>query len=236
MLKGFRHYGYQKAKRYYNNRTQEDIETSNVIGLDVVVEHGGIVGRGVLLDYAAYCKKNSITVDPMASVGIPLEQLQEIAAENHITLKSGDILFIRTGFITAYNSLTNDEQQVLAARPNADFIGVEPNKAMVKWIWESNFAAVASDCPSFERGPTGGPHTHIGGNWKGEVWEAEMQGGGLLHQWLLAGWGCPIGEMFDLERLAEICERLGRWSFFVTSMPLNIPGGVGSPPNAVAIF
>jgi kynurenine formamidase len=208
-----------------------------VIGLDVVVENGGIVGRGVLLDYAAYCKKKSITIDATASVGIPLEQLEEIASERHITFKPGDILFIRTGFTIAYNNLADDGQQALAARPNAaDFIGVEPNKAMVKWIWESSFAAVASDCPSFERGPTSGPHTHVGGNWKGEEWETEMQGGGLLHQWLLAGWGCPIGEMFDLEKLAETCERLNRWTFFVSSIPLKIPGGVGSPPNAVAIF
>jgi len=36
--------------------------------------------------------------------------------------------------------------------------------------------------------------------------------------------------------LAEECERRGRWSFFVTSAPLRVPGGVASPPNAIAIF
>jgi len=46
----------------------------------------------------------------------------------------------------------------------------------------------------------------------------------------------PIGEMFDLERLAEECEKRGRWSFFVTSAPLRVPGGIASPPNAIAIF
>jgi kynurenine formamidase len=207
-----------------------------VIGLDVVVENGGIVGRGVLLDYAAYCKKNSITVDTMSSVGIPLDQLKEIAKEEGVEFKTGDILFVRTGFTVAYNNLDVEEQRALAAREGANFIGVEPNGEMVKWIWDSSFAAVASDCPAFERAPTAGPHTQVGGNWKGEDWEEEMQGGGLLHQFLLAGWGCPIGEMFDLERLAETCERLGRWSFFVSSVPLKVPGGVGSPPNAVAIF
>lgn len=46
---------------------------------------------------------------------------------------------------------------------------------------------------------------------------------------------CP-GEMFDLEELAETCQKLDRWTFFVTSVPLNMPGGVSSPPNAMAIF
>jgi hypothetical protein len=44
------------------------------------------------------------------------------------------------------------------------------------------------------------------------------------------------GELFDLEELAQTCQDLGRWSFFVTSVPLNMPGGVSSPPNALAIF
>ncbi|KAF2435551.1 hypothetical protein EJ08DRAFT_342745 [Tothia fuscella] len=233
---GFRHYAYQQAKRYYGGRTQEELESSNVIGLDVVVENGGIVGRGVLLDYVAYCEENSIKVDTMSSTGIPLAHLQDIIKEKDIKFLPGDILFIRSGFIKSYNTLSTDQQKALAARKVADFIGVEPTAAMVKWIWESNFAAVAGDAPAFEQAPPAGPHNKPGGLWKGEVWEEDMQGGGLLHQFLLAGWGCPIGEMFDLERLAEKCEKLGRWSFFVSSVPLKVPGGVGSPPNAVAIF
>jgi hypothetical protein len=43
-----------------------------------------------------------------------------------------------------------------------------------------------------------------------------------LHEWLLAGWGLPIGELFDLERLAVECEKAGRWSFWFGSMPLKV--------------
>jgi len=57
-----------------------------------------------------------------------------------------------------------------------------------------------------------------------------------LHDFLLPGWGMPIGEMWDLEALAAECERQQRWTFFLTSSPLNLPGGVASPPNALAIF
>ena len=44
------------------------------------------------------------------------------------------------------------------------------------------------------------------------------------------------GEIFDLEALSKTCHELQRYTFFVTSMPLNMPGGVSSPPNAMAIF
>lgn len=46
----------------------------------------------------------------------------------------------------------------------------------------------------------------------------------------------PIGELFDLEKLAEHCKETGRWSFFLSSEVCNVTGGVASPPNAVAIF
>jgi len=41
--------------------------------------------------------------------------------------------------------------------------------------------------------------------------------------------------MFDLDRLAEACRADGRWTFFFVAAPLNLPGGIGSPGNAVAI-
>lgn len=95
------------------------------------------------------------------------------------------------------------------------FGGVAQSLDVLRWIWD-HFAAVAGDQPSFECWPTQEP-------W-------------LLHEVLLAGWGCPIGELFDLEKLAAHCRAEGRWSFFVSSEPCNVPGGVASPPNILAIF
>ena len=36
----------------------------------------------------------------------------------------------------------------------------------------------------------------------------------------------PIGEMFDLEALAAQCKRLGRYSFFLSSVPLHVRGNL----------
>ena len=73
-----------------------------------------------------------------------------------------------------------------------------------------------------------------------------------LHEYLLALWGCPLGEMLDLEKLSRRCKEQNRWTFFVTSAPANCPGmlnrwscsknvlicigGVSSHVNATAIF
>jgi hypothetical protein len=45
----------------------------------------------------------------------------------------------------------------------------------------------------------------------------------------------PIGEMFQLDALADACAADGSYEFFFTSAPLNKRGGVASPPNALAI-
>lgn len=95
------------------------------------------------------------------------------------------------------------------------FGGVEQTEDVIRWIWD-NFSAVAGDQPSFE------------------VWPTQQDWS--LHEVLLAGYGCPIGELFWLETLAERCRKENRWSFFVTSEPCNVPGGVASPPNILAIF
>ncbi|GJD01148.1 hypothetical protein ColKHC_09973 [Colletotrichum higginsianum] len=186
------------------------------------VEKGGIVGRGVLLDYAGFCARHAIPLDAFASSSISLAHLRQVAAEQGVAFRPGDILLVRSGFTAGYNAKDEAAQRAVAARASPDFLGVEPTAEVLRWIWESGFAAVAGDAPSFERAPIAGPHTAVGGVWKGEPWEEEMQGGGLLHQWLLGGWGLPIGEMFDLEALSVKCRELGRWTFFVSSVPLKV--------------
>lgn len=45
-----------------------------------------------------------------------------------------------------------------------------------------------------------------------------------LHEYILALWGMPLGEMLDLEKLAKTCREKNRWFFFFNSAPANCPG------------
>jgi hypothetical protein len=45
-----------------------------------------------------------------------------------------------------------------------------------------------------------------------------------LHEYILALWGMPLGEMLDLEKLAAKCRERNRWFFFFSSAPANCPG------------
>lgn len=201
---------------------------------------GGITGRGILIDYASHAKRNNIPLTPFKTSTIPLSTLQQILSETNLAPRTGDILFIRTGFTEAFNALSPSEEAALAARPTPDFAGVENGEKTLRWLWENQFAAIASDAPSFEPAPLVRMH-------EGVTHED------TLHQWCLSNWGLPIGEYFDLEEVAACCRERGRWSFFLSSVPLKVfslilefletdaddmqvPGGVASPPNAVAIL
>lgn len=153
--------------------------------------------------------------DCFATSPIPLAHLEACLAAQGTEPRFGDILLIRTGWHEQLATLPADRLAACQAVMPHHFGGVEQSEDVLRWIW-ARFAAVAGDQPSFEAWPS--------------------QRDWSLHEVLLAGWGCPIGELFWLEALAETCRKEGRWSFFVTSEPCNVPGGVASPPNILAIF
>ena len=47
--------------------------------------------------------------------------------------------------------------------------------------------------------------------------------------------GLPLGELWDLDALADDCAAARTYDCFFTSAPLNMPNGVASPPNAIAV-
>ncbi|KAL2204654.1 putative cyclase [Sarocladium strictum] len=212
-----RHFAYQKEKAFYNGATQADVHASSrtaVNGLQPWTKKG-LVGRGVLLDYASYAAKNNIQISHFSPHPITLSDILAIAQDQNVKFQIGDILLLRTGYAAAYKTL--DEAKRVEVAGVKEWCGLAQSRETTEWLWERQFAAVVSDSPGFEvRPPTE------------QAWH--------LHPILLAGWGTPIGELFDLDTLAEVCRESGRWSFMFTSAPLNYTGAVASPPNAIAIL
>ena len=56
-----------------------------------------------------------------------------------------------------------------------------------------------------------------------------------LHQVVIPNLGLILGEMWDLDGLAEACAADGRYDFLLTAAPLPITGAVGSPVNPIAV-
>ncbi|KAL6412333.1 Cornichon [Ilyonectria robusta] len=214
---------------FYGGTTAMEISdrSNNRIGIQHWAKEG-ICGRGVLLDYVAYAQRNSIDYSALSDHAVPLRVLKQIAQEQGVHFQRGDILFIRIGLTKEWdNQMGPADKLAYAQSSNPQHAGVEGTEEMLRWIWDEGFAAVAGDAVSFEVYPPQKSYQGADGS--------EVQGL-FMHEYLIAGWGLPIGELFDLEELSRKCQELGRWEFFVSSSPLNMPGGVSSPPNCLAIF
>ncbi|KAF9886954.1 hypothetical protein FE257_010695 [Aspergillus nanangensis] len=224
---GFGHAGYMQEKLFYNGVTGQEIikpGSKARLGIHAWCKQG-IAGRGVLLDFLGWSEANEKPYELLSDYSIPVEDLKACAEWQKTTLKEGDILLIRSGWKVAYDALGKEEQEAWCKMSPMKWVGVERSIKTVEWLWDTGFSACAGDAPGWERVP------HLDG---------PAEEGGLemlsLHQVMLAGWGMPIGEYFNLEELVEECRRQGRYSFFIASMPLHVVGGVGSPPNIMAIF
>jgi len=224
---GLRHFAYQKAERFYNNVSLADIHgpnATNVNGIGAWAARG-IVGRGVLLDYHSWRSAQGKGVDKHHSFrtgSIPVADLKATAEWQGTEIKFGDILFIRSGYMASYEEMSRDELEELTKVMPPKFFGVEQSEELLEWVW-SHFSAVAGDQPSFE------------------CWRefhlfspvrtcrivlidgiAASQKEWACHEVFLAGWGLPIGELFDLEALAAHCKEHKRYSFFLSSEPCNV--------------
>jgi kynurenine formamidase len=189
------------------------------LGIDNLARRG-IAGRGVLADVARYYEKQGKELDCTRNEVVPLEDLIAALDAQGTKIWPGDVLLVRVGWTRAYRAMSEEQKAELARDTKSP--GIEGSQRTARWLWEQHIAAVGSDSPGLEAIPPPQVSDFMAAN-------------DLLHFHMLSFFGMPIGEMWNLEELAEDCANDNCYEFFFTSAPLNIPGGVGSPPNALAI-
>lgn len=123
--------------------------TNPINGLDAWADEG-IAGRGILVDYLDYAQRNGIVFDQTKSHQITVEAVNKILEETNTVPEVGDILFLRTGFIDGYRSLSQTQRQAISSERR--WPGFVQSKESVEWLWEKQFAAVVADNPAFECG------------------------------------------------------------------------------------
>ena len=213
---GFSHYGNFQFHTFYNGVTSAHItgQPGTRNGIQAWARRG-IAGRAVLLDYRRWALSQHIEYSPGESHVITASELEAVAQAEGVKWETGDILIMRTGWIEWYKTLDQTGRETYSHMPH-HFAGMSQDESTLRFLWDHHFAAVVSDNPAFEVFPI----------------PAEKRS---VHETLLALWGMPIGEMFNLDDLAADCAENGRYDCFFTSAPLNKLGGVASPPNALAI-
>jgi kynurenine formamidase len=212
---GLRHI--ERDGQFYNGVPAEQVDAagSTVLGIQTWAKRG-IVGRGVLLDVARHCADTGDPFAPHDPFEITAELLDDVLAAQGVSIERGDVLLIRTGWVGWYTGLDHEGRADALTRRSAQ-PGLAPVEDTAAWLWDQHVSAVAAD------------------NMAVEVAPLRMEPEHFLHIRIIPGFGMPLGEFFWLDDLAAACADDRRWSFLFTSAPLNVAGGVGSPPNALAI-
>jgi kynurenine formamidase len=164
-----------------------------------------IVGRGVLLDVA-----RAKGVDRLEG-GYPITgaDLDEACKLGKITMRSGDIVLLRTGQMQLFLAGNREEYGVPASGPSLQ---------TVEWFHDHEVAAVATDNITFEVYPS--------------EREDAMLAVHLLH---LVDMGMTQGQNWNMEELSADCAEDGRYTFFLDASPMPFTNAVGTPVNPVVI-
>ncbi|TFB15981.1 cyclase family protein [Microbacterium sp. 3H14] len=195
----------------WNGRRAGDVVTSDG-DLVTGIEHaaGVIVGRGVLLDIGRHLEPD--TGELADGYAITVADIESCIRAQGVDVGRGDIVLIRTG------------QYARTRREGwGDYAGgAAPGLSLTTagWLHRTEIAAIATDTWGFEVRPN----------------EFDAPAFQPLHQVVIPNMGLTIGEMWNLDELADACLERGSWEFLLSAPPLPITGAVGSPINPVAIL
>jgi kynurenine formamidase len=208
------HVGYA-PDAFYNGATEDDVATGRRNTIEHWARHG-IVGRGVVLDMVRTLAEEERPYDPGTSTAFSVEDLELARRRSGVEFRPGDILIVHTGFASWYLGQPMGVRAQLSrtyATP-----GIAPGEEMCRYLWDAHVCAVASD------------------TFAVEVFPPERGTAlGFLHRMLIGQFGMALGALWWTEDLAADCAEDGIYEMFLVSVPLNAPGGIGSPPNALAI-
>jgi kynurenine formamidase len=179
-----------------------------------------ICSRFVLADMPRWAAANHFPYTPESGHQIDERQLAEILqAQDGTQLRPGDILMLRTGWIDWYETLDPAQRQQLAPPGTPQAAGLKNSTDILEYLWDAGVAAIIADNPSVEAMPF-------------DTTRAD----GFLHYQLIPLLGFALGELFDLHELAQACATIRRWSGLLCAAPMDLPGAVGSPGNAIALL
>ncbi|MFE7846180.1 cyclase family protein [Microbacterium sp. NPDC057407] len=197
----------------WNGRRAGDVVTSDG-DLVTGIEHAAsvIVSRGVLLDLGRHLEPE--TGELRDGYAITVDDLESCIAAQGATsaVGRGDIVLVRTG---QYGRTRRDGWGDYAGGPAPGL-----SLTTAGWLHRTEIAAIATDTWGFEVRPN----------------EFDAPAFQPLHQVVIPNIGLTIGEMWNLEALADECARLRRYEMLLSAAPLPITGAVGSPINPVAIL
>jgi kynurenine formamidase len=169
----------------------------------------GVVGRGVLLDMAAYRGKFALEKGDTVN----LDDLLGAAKKQGVAIEKHDILCLRIGFLQLLHTQGPEEFYANFNEP-----GLIYSPELVDWFQKMEIPALCTDTISNEMD-----------------FDPETGMQVTLHCALMRNLGVLFNEICNFEALAKDCHEDGQWDFLYVGAPLKVHLGTGAPVNVVAI-
>jgi len=191
----------------YNGRPYTMVNSDGAVKNGIEKISRKVIGRGVLLDIPRH--RGVPWLKGGEAVQAP--ELDACAAKQGVQVRDGDFLLVRTGNIAMCRAQGGWGDYSGGPRPG---LGI----TVIPWLHEKRVASVAVDNYGVEVHPSDVPGLRV-----------------HMHPICIPLMGLLMGEIFDLEELAEDCAADGVYEFLFVAPPLPVTHGVGSPINPYAV-
>jgi kynurenine formamidase len=226
-IDGLRHFAHPDWGFYNGTPADQVAAGTDTLGIQHVAARG-VVGRGVLVDVAAYRDSIGRPIDQAAGEPIGITDIEAALIHQGTTVLPGDVLLLRFGWIDWYRRTSRAPGAGLRSA------GLLASEETAAWLWDHRVAVAAADNVALEAWPASASTLTTRAEDEGALERSSHSG--MLHRILIPLLGLTIGELWDLDALAEACHERGSFEMLITAEPLHVRGGVGSPANALAVI
>ncbi len=183
-----------------------------------------IAGRGILVDIEGFLATTGRPLDHRAGPALDVDLLDQALSHQAETIEPGDLVLVHTGWTEWF--LAADPDLRAEVRDARRATGFRQDTRLPAWLWNHQIALFATDTFAVEVLPVDPTSPYR---------DSAPEDAGMMHQELIAKLGIPLGELWNLTALVADSRTTGQWDSLLVVKPLNLTGGVGSPPNATAL-
>lgn len=188
---------------------RESTSQAKSLGIEKMSEKC-VQGRAVMIDLHAHVGRKRVNID--------YDFLMEIFKKDKVSVESGDMVCLHTGFADMLLEMNKVPDGHLLENSCAVLEGRDPK--LLQWITDSGLIALIAD------------------NYAVEAHPASYKPGACatlpLHEHCLFKLGIHLGEIWHLSPLANWLRANHRSRFLLTAPPLRLPGAIGSPATPIA--
>ena len=192
--------------RMYNGFSRDEVGDSGTARLGIQNVKTGIFTRGILIDIP---KLRGVPFLQPGDAILP-QELDDWEKHAGLRVAPGDVVFIRTGRWLRRDQLGSWDPA------KEGMAGLHASCA--RWLKQRDIAMLGSDAASdvIPSGIPGVSHP--------------------VHVLTLHAMGVHIFDNCDLEDISRTADRYKRWEFLLTTSPIAVDGGTGSPLNPIATY